>query len=113
MIKWVLVLLLLLVCLPVGADEIWQELMPDHGGIALQLFRNAGGQLDGSVLAMGSWKLGGSWECDLWGVSPPAFGISKAVFSPDRFLGIGHDGTRTGNKWYDQFVLYGKMPVEF
>ena len=104
---------LLLVCLPLAAEEIWSELVPDHAGVSLQLNR-ADGQLNAGIQAMGCWRLftigEKAVEGDLWNIDPFGGGLSYPVFGP-RFLGLGYDDSLPG-PWHDRIVVYGKTIVE-
>lgn len=72
MAKYILIAALLLVCLPVAADEIWSELLPDHGSISLQAYKSPENQLDARITAMGSWELGTTkLEAELVECQPP------------------------------------------
>lgn len=107
--------LVMLVAMPLMADELWRELLPDHGAAMLSISKNA----DGQVLLAGSWDafiLGKrSLEVDVWSVSPLGGGLSWGMLGNSerpRYVGLGYDGGLAGDHWYDRLVVYFKTPVE-
>lgn len=113
------VVLSVLVCLPLAAEEIWTELVPDNAAVSLQLTLNEANQPTAAIKAMGCWNLldigQRTLQGDLWGVNPVAGGLSYPIFGTvelPRFLGIGYDGTLGGDAWYNRLVIYGKTTVE-
>ena len=108
--------LVALAAAPAVADDLWKELLPDHGAVVLSVSQD----IDGQILAAGSWEafqLGGSMvEGDLWSVNPLGGGLSWSGFGSSersRSLGVGYDGSLAGNRWYDRIVIYGKTAVDF
>ena len=115
MIKCILIVMLALVLvLPVAADELWRELLPDHGAVLLGVNRN----LDGQVIPSGSWDacvLGSRpVEADVWSISPLGIGASWGILGSKerpRYIGIGYDGALPGNSWHDRLLIYAKTQV--
>jgi len=114
MIKWTLILALLLICLPTFADDLWRELVPDHGMVGLSISQEA----NGTVLLGGSWEVvelgGGMLEGDCWSIEPLGIGLSWGGFGSSahqRFVGICYDDSIEGN-WYERLGLHFKTPVK-
>ena len=117
MIKYILTaaLLLVLLAVPLAADEPWLELVPDHASVSLQLHLSADNQPDAGIAAMGSWNLidigAKTLEGDLWRISPFGGGLSYPLLG-ERFLGVGYDAELPGGQWYSRLLVYAKAHAE-
>jgi len=119
MIKWMLVVALLLVCLPMAtADGIFDELgdilkplVPDEvsGAFALEL-RAELKDCDGHILLMGDYDLahmfGKPFYFDIWRPSPLGAGFSYKLTGTQKRFGIGYD------KKLDCYMVYFRQAVE-